>query len=255
MIIGRYIIPVIMGPFLQRTAGMTDNHTLGRLTAKVGEILTFTYDEVSQGKYPHLTVVVLVDFDLSLEMANFCEETDRSGTDIYTENILPEFLQSLALRNLIHVGEQKTVHVGHRGRPSARFMNEYKFDIYPESYWEDKLIAHYRTNTFEVNSHQHHRLTIMMDMDAPFTAHASIVDIRGEYLGHLRLSVLPDDKHALINDDDKERIRLALQADITTNVTDIQVMVERVELTSNPDFGRNAFKSHSSYSRHGKYRR
>lgn len=224
---------------------MAENHTLGRIFVRAGEILTFTFDETDSGHKRHLTVVAIVDIDLSREMALFCDATDRSGKDIYTENALPEFLQSLAEKQMLHVGKEITVHFGDRGRPAARLMNEYRFRINPESYWEDKLVQRYTTGSFTVFNHQHHQLTVMQGTDAPFTAHATIVDMQGEYLGHLRLSVLPDHRHSFISDDDVERIRLALQADITLNVEEISVMVERVVMTSNPDFGQNAFKRHA----------
>lgn len=224
---------------------MQENHTLGRIVVRAGEILTFTFDESASGHKRHLTVVAIADIDLSREMALFCEETDRSGKDIFTENALPEFLQSLSEKQMLHVGKEISVHFGDRGRPAARLMNEYRFRINPESYWEDKLVQRYTTGSFTVYNHQHHCLTLMQGTDAPFTAHAAIVDMQGEYLGHLRLSVLPDQRHSFISDDDIERIRLALQADITLNVEEISVMVERVFVTSNPDFGQNVFKRHT----------
>lgn len=223
---------------------MQENHTLGRIVVRAGEILTFTFDESVSGHKRHLTVVAIADIDLSREMALFCEATDRSGKDIYTENALPEFLQSLSEKQMLHVGKEISVHFGDRGRPAARLMNEYRFRINPESYWEDKLVNRYTTGSFTVFNHQHHCLTVMQGTDAPFTAHAVIVDMQGEYLGHLRLSVLPDQRHSFISDEDIERIRLALQADITLNVEEISVMVERVTVTSNPDFGQNVFKKH-----------
>lgn len=225
---------------------MQQNHTLGRVTVRAGEIITFTFDESTPERQRHLTVVAIQDLDLSREMALFCEATNRSGRDIYTENALPALIEHLAKKGLLHVGREVTVHVGNRFRPAARLMNEYKFRLNPESFWEDKLVNRYTTGTFNVFNHQGHSLTLMMEVDSPFTAHASIVDMQGEYLGHLRLSVLPDQPHTLISDDDIERIRLALQADITMNVEEISVMVERVEMTSNPDFGQNAFKRHIS---------
>lgn len=223
---------------------MSENHTLGRIVVRAGEILTLTFDESVSGHKRHLTVVALIDIDLSREMALFCERMDRSGKDILTENALPEFLQYLSEQQMLHVGKEISVHFGDRGRPAARLMNEYRFRINPESYWEDKLVQRYTTGSFTVYNHQHHLLTVMQGSDAPFTAHAVIVDMQGEYLGHLRLSILPDQRHSFISDDDIERIRLALQADITLNVEEISVMVERVFVTSNPDFGQNVFKRH-----------
>jgi len=223
---------------------MQQNHTLGRVTVRAGEIITFTFDGSESEHEKHLTVVAIQDLDLSREMALFCEATNRSGRDIYTENALPALIEHLAKQGMLHVGREVTVHVGNRFRPAARLMNEYKFRINPESFWEDKLINRYKTGSFNVFNHQGHSLMLMMEVDSPFTAHASIVDMQGEYLGHLRLSVLPDQPHTLISDEDIERIRLALQADITMHVEEISVMVERVEMTSNPDFGCSSFKRH-----------
>ncbi|MNZ43796.1 hypothetical protein D3C78_614080 [compost metagenome] len=223
---------------------MQDKHTLGRVTVKAGEILTFTFDESAQEQNRHLTVVAIDNIDLSREMALFCELTNRSGKDIYTENALPLFIQHLAEKRLLHVGKEVTVHFGDRGRPAARLMNEYRFRLNPESYWEDKLVRRYTTNSFTLYNHQQSILTVMMGVDAPFYILADILDMTGDHLGILRLSVIPDNRHANLSDEDVERIRLALQADIAMNVEEISVMVERVRVTSNPDFGQSLFKRH-----------
>src|SRR5690606_7429225 len=81
-------------------------------------------------------------------------------------------------------------------------------------------------------------------VDAPFTIIASLIDMSGDPLGTLRLSVLSDHKYSLLNDDDLERIRLALQADISLSVEEISVLVDSVTLIPNPDFGTNPFSRH-----------
>lgn len=223
---------------------MQENHTLGMVTVRAGEILTFTFDESTPEKRRHLTVVAIQDIELSREMALFCEMTNRAGKDIYTENALPAFIQHLAEKRLLHVGKEVSVHFGDRGRPAARLMNEYRFRLNPESYWEDKLVKRYTTSSFTLFNHQQHNLMVMMNVDAPFYILADLLDMRGEPLGTLRLSIIPDQRHTFISPDDVERIRLALQADIALNVEEISVMVERVRVASNPDFGQSVFKRH-----------
>ncbi len=223
---------------------MKSNHTLGVIKVKAGEVISFTFDKLPKDSQGRITVVALHDIDLSHEMADFCNRTDRSGKDIYTENALPDFIEGMVERGLLHIGPIVNVHVGHEKRPCSRMLDEYRFSINPESFWEDKLIERYGKNTFTVYNHQNHLLTMMTDVEAPFYARASIVDMRGEYLGQLRLSILPEQRHSFISDDDIERIRLALQADIMLNVVEINVMVERVEVTSNPDFGSSRFNQH-----------
>ena len=225
---------------------MQCNHTLGVIKVKAGEVISFTFDKLPKDNHGRITVVALNDIDLSREMADFCEKTDRSGKDIYTENALPDFIESMVERGHFHIGPIVNVHMGHEKRPCNRMLNEYRFSINPESFWEDKLINRYDKNTFTVYNHQNHLLTMMADVEAPFYARASIVDMRGEYLGQLRLSILPEQRHSFINDSDIERIRLALQADIMLNVAEINVMVENVQVASNPDFGSSRFKQHIS---------
>ncbi|MNO21491.1 hypothetical protein D3C76_112650 [compost metagenome] len=222
---------------------MSENHTLGKVAVRAGEILTFTFDD-ADAKHRHLTVVAIADIDLSREMALFCERTDRSGKDIFTENALPQFIQHLAEKRLLHVGKEVSVQFGDRGRPAARLMNEYRFRLNPESYWEDKLVHRYMSSSFTLFNHQHHSLTIMMGLDAPFYILADLLDMQGDFLGVLRLSIIPDHRHTFISDEDIERIRLALQADIAMNVEEISVMVERVRVASNREFGQNLFKRH-----------
>lgn len=223
---------------------MPSKHTLGMIKVRAGEILTFTYDSTVPEERRNITVVALDDIDLSEAMATFCELTDRSGKDIYTENALPAFVEYLAEQRLLHVGTEVNVHFGQMRRPAARLLNEYRFKANPESFWEDKLVQHYLSKSFTVFNHQHHVLTMMAGVEAPFYISGSIIDMKGDILGVLRLSVLSDSRHTLISNEDIERIRLAFQADIALNVREINVMVERVELTSNPDFGANSFKRH-----------
>jgi len=223
---------------------MHEHHTLGRMKVRAGEILTFTYDESVPDKRCHLTVVAIADIDLSQEMATYCVTINRSTRDIYTENALPGFIEYLAEKRLLHVGTEVNIHFGTTKRPAARLMGEYRFDINPESFWEAKLIHRYQSNSFTVYNHQHHMLTIMSDVEAPFLVLADIIDMKGEYLGVLRLSVLSEDSYTLFSDEDLERIRLALQADISLNVVEISVLVESVKLVPNPDFTKNAFGRH-----------
>jgi len=225
---------------------MLDHHTLGRIKVRAGEILTFTYDESIPEKKKHITVVAIADIDLSAEMATYCEGINRATREIYTEEALPGFIQYLTEKRLLHVGNEVSLHFGSKRRPAARLLNEYRFKLNPESFWEAKLIHRYESNSFTVFTHQSHMLTVMSGPDAPFTILAEIIDLTGDPLGVLRLSVLSDNRHTLIDDEDIERIRLALQADISLNMTEISVLVNKVTLIPNPDFGTNPFKRHLS---------
>lgn len=211
---------------------------------KAGELINFTYDDAVPDRPRRVTVVAIEDIDLSREMALFCEKTNRSGKDIYTENALPAFIEYLVMKRLLHVGAEVDVHFGSSRRPAARLLNEYRFRLNPESFWEEKLTHRYESRSFTIINHQQQMLTMMIGVEAPFYISASMVDLKGDYLGVLRLSVLPDGRHTLISEEDMERIRLALQSDIALHMSEIEVMVERVCVTSNPDFGSNTFQRH-----------
>ncbi len=223
---------------------MSHEESLGRLIVKAGEILTFTYRD-STPHPRHVTVVALVDLDLSRHMAEFCEKTNRDSRDIYTEQALPSFIEYLTELHLLHVGKEIQVDIGQIGRPASRLMNEYRFRLNPEAFWEAKLLHRYQRSSFTVFNHQNHLLTVMAGVDAPFTVVASLIDMAGDALGVLRLSVLTDHKYTLLDDEDLERIRLALQADISLSVEEISVLVDSITLIPNPDFGSNPFARHT----------
>lgn len=222
---------------------MSHEHTLGRLSVKAGEILTFTYrDNTPQER--HITVVAIADIDLSREMALFCEQADRHSHAIFTEEALPAFIEHLTQRQLLHVGNEISIDFGRLGRPASRLMNEYRFRINPEAFWEAKLLHRYQHNAFTLLSHQNHLLTLMAGVDTPFSVLANVLDIQGNPLGTLRLELLSDNRHTLINDEDIERIRLALQADITLTVQELSVMIDSIKVIPNPEFGINSFTRH-----------
>lgn len=223
---------------------MEEKHTLGRVEVKAGEILTFTYDDPSPANRRHVTVVALSDINLSDEMATFYDQLDRSSDDIYTENALPAFVEWLCDKRLLHVGTEVSVHLGIVGRPSARLAGEHRFKINPEAFWEEKLSHRYMSNSFVVYNHQEHMLTIMMDIEAPFSILADIINLEGKHLGILHLSVLSNSRHTTLSAEDLEVIRSALQADISLHVQEISALVERVTLLSNPEFGVNRFNLH-----------
>lgn len=223
---------------------MPGKHTLGLVLVKAGELITFTFDDNVPDRPRRITVVAISDIDLSKEMATFCEKTNRSGKDIYTENALPAFIEYLAGKRLLHVGAEVSVHFGAARRPAARLLNEYRFDINPEFFWEEKLTHRYTHKSFAILNHQQQMLTVMFGIEAPFYISANLIDLKGDYLGVLRLCVIPDGQHTLISDEDIERLRLALQSDIALHMSEIAVMVERVDLTSNPIFGSNSFMRH-----------
>ena len=211
---------------------------------RAGELISFTYDDHIPNHPKRLTVVALADIDLSKEMATFCGITNRSGKDIFTENALPAFIEYMAQKRLLHVSTEVSCHFGSVKRPATRLLNEYRFDINPEFFWEEKLTHRYESHSFTVLNHQQQMLTVMFDIDAPFYVTASLIDLNGDSLGVIRLSVIPDGQHTLISDEDLERIRLGLQSDIVLHMSEIAVMVERVVLASNPNFGSNSFKRH-----------
>jgi hypothetical protein len=218
---------------------MLNRHTLGRINVKAGEILTFTYKDRTPR---HVTVVALHDIDLSKELAEFCGQLDRRSRSIFTENVLPAFIEHLTDKRLLHVGNEVSVDMGVVGRPSKRLLEEYKFSINPEMFWEDKVIHRYTTSSFSVINHQEHLLTLLMDVDAPFTVVANLIDIKGDTLGVIRLVMLSDHRHTLINEEDNERIRMALQSDLSLTLPEINVLVATVEITPNPEYGNNPFK-------------
>jgi len=222
------------------------SHTLGRIKVRAGEILTFTYDESTPDKRNHITVVAIADIELSQEMATYCESIDRSTRAIYTEEALPGFIQYLTEKRLLHVGAEVSLHFGTKHRPATRLLNEHRFKINPEAFWEAKLTHRYSLNSFTVFNHQNHLLTVMGDVDAPFYILADVVDLHGELLGSLRLSVVSDRRHTLIDEDDIERLRRALQADLSLHVEELSVLIDRVRLIPNPEFGVNPFSRHAS---------
>lgn len=93
----------------------------------------------------------------------------------------------------------------------------------------------------------------MMGVEAPFSAVTQFIDSKGEFLGILRFSVLSDNKYTLLDADDIERIRLAIQSDISLFVGELNILAESVVIESNPAYGINPFKlTHGFEYEHGK---
>jgi hypothetical protein len=227
---------------------MQSNHTLGMVNVSDGELLTFTIDRESHPDRPiTITVIALADIDLSKEMADFYHMTAKDTTALITENAIVGFVNWLANRGMLRLPVEHRVHLGNLKRPSSRLTDEYKYSINPEMFWEAKLLHRYSKACFNVINHQSHMLTVMANVDAPFTMTATIIDGVGGVLGMLRLDILSDAKHTLISDEDIERLRLGLQADITMHVTDLMLMVEGVSVASNPTFGINSFNKHRDF--------
>lgn len=223
---------------------MNDNSTLGMVTVRSGELLTLVLeDDNTPGRPKRVSVITLADIDVSKEMAEYCEHLDRSTNAINTLNAMSGFLGYLVSKGMVKVPQETSVRFGNLKRPSSRLLNEYRYTINPEQFWEDKLLARYHKSSFNVISHQSHMLTIMAGIDSPFIMTATIIDGGGGILGMIRLDILSDNKHTLLNDDDIERLRLGLQADITMNVPDLMLMVKSVEIQSNPLFGVNRYKA------------
>lgn len=223
-----------------------ERHDLGVVQIKAGEILSFAYLDHSNQKQS-IIVVAIEDIDLSKEMAEFAKVTEGNYRKLFTENSLPEFIEHLSSKGMLHVSTTVNIDFGIMGRPSRRLSDEYRFSINPESFWDDKLYHRYSTTSFSVCTHQDHMLTVLANVEAPFYIQASIVDSEGYLLGMLRLSVISDNKHTLLNEDDIERIRLALQADIVIGVPEINVLVDEVKLINNPEFGVCQYSNHFSF--------
>lgn len=224
---------------------MNDNFTLGITHVGSGDLLTFLINDDSQ---PHraqqVSIIALADIDVSQEMAEYYRQLDKTHKNVLTENALVGFVGFLADRGLVRVPTEVSVSFGTLKRPASRLANEYRYSLNPEEFWEEKLLKRYATASFTTINHDGHLLTVVGDVDAPFTLAATIINLDGEVLGVLRLDVLADGKHASINDDDLERLRLGLQADITMHVPEIMVMVDRISVHHNPTFGINSFRQH-----------
>jgi hypothetical protein len=228
---------------------MHSNHTLGMVNVEEGELLTFLIDKESTPDRPiTVTVIVLADIDLSREMADFYQSTSRDTQAIITENAIAGFITWLSNKGLIRLPRETRVPLGNLKRPASRLADEYKYSVNPEMFWEAKLRHRYSKACFNVINHQSHLLTVMANVDAPFAMTATVIDGVGGVLGMLRLDILSDNKHTLINDEDIERLRLGLQADITMNVPDLMLMVECVTVASNPTFGINSFNRHRDFN-------
>lgn len=228
---------------------MHDNHTLGMVNVRDGELLTFLIDKESTPDRPTtVTVIALADMDLSHEMATFYQQAPKDNTALITENAIAGFVMWLVGRKLIKLVRETRIPFGNMKRPSSRLRDEYKYSINPEMFWEAKLLHRYSTSCFTVINHQSHLLTIMANVDAPFAMTATVIDGVGGILGMLRLDILSDNKHTLIDDDDIEVIRLGLQADITMNIPDLMLMVEAVSIASNPTFTVNSFNRHRDFT-------
>jgi hypothetical protein len=222
---------------------MNDNSTLGMLSVGAGELLTLLLDDdTTPGRPRRVTVITLAAFNVSQEMADYCTRMDRNGQGVITPNAAAGFLTHLAERSMIKVPRELTIPFGNMKRPSSRLLNEYRYTINPEEFWEEKILARYAKSSFDVFNHQGHMLMVVGNVDAPFRMIATIIDGKGAVLGMLRLDILSDSKLTCLNDDDIERLRLGLQADLTMNVPDLMLMVDKVLVTSNPLFGVNRFR-------------
>lgn len=224
---------------------MSANHTLGMIRVSAGDLLTLVVDDdTTPGKPKTVTVVALDDIDVSKEMADYYALIDRTSRELITANAITGFLTWLATRRLVRVPREARIPFGEMKRPSSRLQNEYRYTLNPEAFWEEKLLARYNQASFNVINHQGSFLTLMAGIDAPFELVAEIIDGNNESLGYLRLDVLSDNRHTLINDDDLERLRLALQADITMHIPDMLVMVRTVAIHNNPGYGVSRYKQH-----------
>lgn len=227
---------------------MNSNHTLGMVTVQSGELLTLLIETESTPDRPKtVSVIALADFDLSKEMADYYRTTDRTNGALITKNALGGFLCRLSEKGLIVLPKEHRIPFGSMERPASRLSNEYRYTINPETFWEDKLMHRYTKASFNVINHQSHMLTVVANVDAPFTMTATVIDGIGGILGMLRLDILSDSKHTLLNDEDIERLRLGLQSDITMHVTDLMLMIECVTVASNPTFGINSFTRHRDF--------
>lgn len=222
---------------------MNDNSTLGMLSVGAGELLTLLLDDdTSPGRPRRVTVITLTSFNVSQEMADYYTRIDRNGQGVITPNATAGFLSYLAEQQMIKVPRELSIHFGNMKRPASRLLNEYRYTINPEEFWEEKILARYVKASFDVFNHQGHMLMVMGNVDAPFKMIATIIDGKGAVLGMLRLDILSDSNRTLLSDDDIERLRLGLQADLTMNVPDLMLMVDKVVVTSNPLFGVNRFR-------------
>ena len=224
---------------------MTNNHTLGMIRVSTGEILTFQVtDKNTPDKLKRISVVALTDIDVSKEMAEHYAKLNRSTPDVYSENALISLVSEWVDKKKVIYSNEVTVHVGDEGRHAQRFADEYRYTINPEQFWEDKLIERYRRASFAVINHQGHMLTVLHNIDSPFSMTATVIDGVGGILGMLRLDIMSDNKHTRINEEDIERLRLGLQADLTMHVPDLMLMIEHVSVQNNPLYGVNPFKQH-----------
>lgn len=228
---------------------MENNHTLGTVNVSSGELLTFTVNTESSEDRPRtVTVITLADIDVSKEMADYYRRINRTTEQLQTDNAIIGFITSLAEAGLVKVTREHRVPFGTLGRPASRLTDEYKYSVNPEQFWEAKLLNRYSKACFNVITHQSHMLTVMHNVDAPFSMTATIIDSIGGVLGMLRLDIISDNRHTLIGEEDIERLRLGLQADITMHVPDLMLMVESVSVQNNPIFGINAFKQHRDFT-------
>lgn len=224
---------------------MTNNHTLGMIRVSTGEILTFQVtDKNTPEKQKRISVIALVDIDVSKEMAEHYAKINRSTSAVHSENALISLVSEWVDRKKVLYANEVTVHIGEESRPAQRFADEYRYTINPEQFWEDKLIERYRKASFNVINHQGHLLTVVHQIDSPFSMTATVIDGVGGILGMLRLDIMSDNKHTRINEEDIERLRLGLQADLTMHVPDLMLMIEHVSVQNNPLYGVNPFKQH-----------
>lgn len=222
---------------------MSDRHTLGRLDAKEGDIITLSYrDKDDQEK--RVSVVAIDSFSLSEQMATFCSNTRRSSESIFTENALPAFIEYLASEGLVHVGRAVEVSVGLAGRPAKRLLDEYKYHINPDSFWQEKLTHWYSKHSIILYSGKGEALTLVTGDDGHLFITAEVLSSKGEPLGLMRFSLLLEHITSSISEDDLERIRLAIQSDIALNIPELEVVVDKVTARSNPGYGSNKLDKH-----------
>lgn len=218
---------------------MIDAKGLGRAEVKAGQILNLNYLDGTTSKT--VTVVAIEDIDLSHEMVEYVKTISKEGNALFTENAIPGLLEILSKKGLIHVDSAVNIYIGKVGRPASRLLNEQRFEINPENFWDVKLIERYDKKSFQVLNRQGHSLTVIRGVEAPFYMTAEAMSLDGEYLGNITLSILSDSRHTTLAEDDIERLRLALQSDIAIGIPEISIVINKVTVSGNSSFGQNKF--------------
>lgn len=201
---------------------------LGTTPIGKGQLITLYVEDSENDRLQQAVILyAMQSFNLSEVMVEYYKQCKNKRTLLKSEIAISSFVDYLIEKGFVNQPKNETVRIGIAGRPPMRLIDEYKYQMNPVSFMQEKLESLINGRCNGVYGYSGNYFNLMKADLCPYTIRCSILIDSAQPIV-LEVGVSPSERHVVPNEKDCLKFQTYLQQLFSNEFNDLPIFVEKV---------------------------